>query len=90
MNLQCLSVRRREQSLPNEMTMCRICASNVSCGSDDIVSDLNYIQYMAPLVGSLHVVASSDAKRTFGEYAYQNNKKNIMATVGSNNTKSDR
>ena len=60
------------------------------CPNHEIVSDLQYIQYMAPLVGSLIVVTSRDVKRTFGEYAYQNNKKNIMATVGSNNTKSDR
>ena len=41
---------------------------------------------MRELFKSLHFVASSDAKRTFGEYAYQNN----MATVGSDNEKSDR
>ena len=43
----------KSRSLPNEMMMCRICSSNVSCDRGEIVSDLHYIHYVAPLVGSL-------------------------------------
>ena len=35
------------------MTMWRICTSNVSCDSAEIVSDLHYLHYVAPLVASL-------------------------------------
>ena len=46
------NVLAKIRSLPNEMMMCKICMSNVSCGSGEIVSDLYYIHYVAPLVES--------------------------------------
>ena len=55
MPLKLRDVLKKIRSLSNEMTMCRICTSNVSCDSGEIVSDLHYIHYVAPLVGSLHL-----------------------------------
>ena len=49
-------------SLPNKINLYIIYTSKVSCGSGEIVRDLHFIQYVAPLVGSLKCAVNCVAR----------------------------
>ena len=50
MQLKLTDLLTNIRNLSNEMTMCRICISNIRCSSCEIVDDLQYTNYVARLV----------------------------------------